>query len=274
MKSGGIFAKSVAVVGLVALLAFDVQAATLKLQLLGRGTAPALIALGRNGGHVIVRKGPPGSASSLYYHDQIGANGKISRREKLTFVIWDVLALTVDSQNEPHLLYWGLNGNRLELSYAEVANGKWLTQSVPNPGCGYIEGNDPTSIAVDSTGHVYIPCIWQQTAGVNFASLIIFDGQNWSREDVATNRVDSTTQAQILPENVAFVAVDGNDRVHLGYGLASHDAPIPISPYGVSICDTVRQLAGTYTENCYSPESGYSGISAMAIGPSGNSHFI
>jgi hypothetical protein len=274
MKSGGIIASCVAIIALVASLAFDVQADAFKIQLLGRGTAPDAIAVGSNGGHVILHKGATASAGpAVYYDDQIGANGKVTRREQLPFPIWEMLALAVDSQNEPHLLYWSLNGNYLTLKYASVASGKWFTQAVPNPGCGFIEGNEITSIAVDSTGHAYIPCIWQQSAGVNFASLIIFDGQNWSRADVATNRFDSSTDGDILPENRAFVAVDSNDQVHLGYGLATSYIPIPISSYGVSICDSVGQQ-GTYTENCYTPESAYSGLVAMAVGPSGDSHFL
>src|ERR1019366_5913574 len=155
MKSGGIIAGSVAIIAVVALLAFDVQAADLKLQLLGRGTAPDAIAFGSNGGHVILHKGAYSpSPNTVFYDYQIGANGKVTRREKLPFVIWQMLALTVDSQNEPHIVYWGLNGNYIVLMYASVVNGKWFTQTVPNPGC-FVGETDPTSNAVDSTGRVY-----------------------------------------------------------------------------------------------------------------------
>jgi len=271
MKLGGRFVFS-AVAAIVLTVALDAQAASLKLQLLGLRTAFDAIALGSAGGHVILHKGDTASSGTAVYFDyQIGANGRVNHREKLSFQIWSFLSLAVDSQNEPHLLYWGLNGNGVVLRYATVASGKWLTQAVPNLGCGLIGADVIGSIVVDAANRVYIPCVWQQSVGANFASLIIFDGKNWSREDVATNRFDSAVQGEITPVGTPFATVDGKNAVHLGYELAGGYDPLPISaPYLLSVCDSVRQ-EGTYTERCYS--NGCS-VHSMAVGPGGDLHLI
>jgi hypothetical protein len=233
------------------------------------------MAMGSNGGHVILHTRTTAAFGTLvpHYDYRIGANGKVSQRAKLPFQIYSLLALAVGPELQPHLLFYGLNENKVVLEYAAETDGKWATYGVPDPGCGVLGSPQIGSIAVDAADHVYIPCVWQQSAGVNFASLIMFDGSNWSREDVATTRSDNTTHAELLPAGTAFAVADKENAVHLGYSLSDDYYSGIVLPYGPEICESVRHQPGSYTENCYDTGDEYSQIGSMTVGPGGDPHF-
>lgn len=257
------------------LLAVSAHAAEWKLQLLGLGTAFDAIAMGRNGGHVLFHKGDPYGGNAKYFDGQIGPDGRITHEEKLPFFIQSPLAFAVGPQLQPHLLFLGSTS----LEYATAVNRKWVTFDVPNPGCEMFDSIAGIgSFAVDDADHVYIPCVWEQPFQSSapyqtyVASLIVFDGSKWTREDAATNRFDSTSQIELFPEGPAYAALDGNGMVHLGYGLAS--PYVDEMPDAQDICETIRKQPNSYVENCYDTGSDYSGFSSMVIGSAGDAYFF
>jgi len=251
------------------MLAVNAEAGPFKYQLLGANTHLDAIATGRNGTHLIFHD----FYNHLYY-ELIGFNNKVAATELLPPEISEVIALAIDSQNQPHILYLKSAATQ-QLSYATFSNTSWSTQVVPNPGCGpefaattnHLIG----SIAVDASQRVYIPCVWDAGGGLNVASLIIFDGNGWTREDAATARIDPTTHANLTPLGPAFAAADATGAVHLGYELAGEVSSFGAKPFG--ICDTIRQQTG-YTERCGNFGQGLNQLESMAIGPAGDPHFL
>ena len=260
MKRGGRLVSS-AIAAIALMLAVDVHAASFKHELLGTSTEFDTIAVGSDGTHIILDNYNTGE----FYYLMIDPSGRVRTKTLLSFVVQSAYALAVDSQNLPHLIYTNYTLGA-ETNYATTIGGNWTTQPVPNPGCFVID-----SIALDRHGNLYVPCVWEASPGNNFASLLIYDGSNWTREDAATTRFDATAEINLTPNGPAFVSIDSGGAIHLEYGLSGN----PSFPGGYvrDLCDNIRK-PGSYAESCgtvASADTSY--LFSAVVGPAGDSHF-
>ena len=254
-------------VGIILTLSLNSRAAAeWHIQRLGTRTNFSLIAIGPDGfTHIIFRH------FEQTFLETFDPQGRMKKKVSVPFQSFlNGLALAVDSENHLHLLY--LANDTGALSYAKFDGVGWDMHPVPNPGCAPMN-----TMAVDSEQRIYIPCLWDdQKTGFGYASLIIFDGSAWTREDIATERYQPELQYMVGPAGGVFVAIDSRGSVHLGYGLS---IGLAVSGTVFEFCESEQKPDG-WVEHC--DPRGYQGgspfpeeliIMSMAVGPAGDPHF-
>src|ERR1700693_4897695 len=118
---------------MILMLAVEARAAGFKHQLLGPETQFDAIATGSDGTHIIL---DDFSHVGDFYSELIGFKNRVSDKQLLPLQISKGVAMTLDSQNQPHLLYYsqGTVGGGGGLTYSTFSNGTWTTLPVPDPG--------------------------------------------------------------------------------------------------------------------------------------------